>query len=397
MRIAINTIFIKKGGGVTALDKLLSEFVRRHPEHDYHVIVSDALPPLACLEHPSVRRYRFRLVERSYLLASLWYLLALPMWLLYRRIDVLLSMTLYLPPVSAVPAVMLLQDAKFFEDSPELWRRFSRKERWGFGLRKLWVYRSVGLAQTVMLQSRTFAAAVIARLPRLAPRLRVVHHGPGFLDGPQAAAMKCPLPGEQMRVACISLFRPYKNFEVLMPALRRLRDSGVPAEVHLTLDSQYEPAVRALLNEAARFGVADMVVNHGELGRAELAALYRSSHLFVFPSVCESFGFPQVEAMAFGLPVIAADTAVNRELCGEAASYFPADDSERLAELIESHYRAPAQAQRASAASARKAAEFSWELAAEATLGDLVATATGDESRRRAAHYSVAVADAMEE
>jgi hypothetical protein len=42
--------------------------------------------------------------------------------------------------------------------------------------------------------------------------------------------------------------------------------------------------------------------------------------------------------MAFGLPVIAADTAVNRELCGEAASYFPADDSAMLAELLVSYY-----------------------------------------------------------
>jgi len=48
-------------------------------------------------------------------------------------------------------------------------------------------------------------------------------------------------------------------------------------------------------------------------------------------SLCESFGHPLVEAMAAGLPIVASDIAVHREICGDAARYFPVLSVEALA------------------------------------------------------------------
>ena len=62
--------------------------------------------------------------------------------------------------------------------------------------------------------------------------------------------------------------------------------------------------------------------------------LYQESNIFVFPSLVESFGHPLVEAMASGLPVIASDIPIHREVCGDAAIYFDPLNENDLAEKI---------------------------------------------------------------
>jgi glycosyltransferase involved in cell wall biosynthesis len=76
-----------------------------------------------------------------------------------------------------------------------------------------------------------------------------------------------------------------------------------------------------------------------------------------------------VEAMAAGLPVAAADTPVNREVCGEAGSYFRTYDPEDCAKTAIDILDAPEEKSRRSNTSTTRAAHFSWQRYA----GELVA------------------------
>jgi glycosyltransferase involved in cell wall biosynthesis len=58
--------------------------------------------------------------------------------------------------------------------------------------------------------------------------------------------------------------------------------------------------------------------------------LYQHALAFVLPTTVETFGHPYAEAMASGSPLIAADTEIAREICGNAATFFPAGDVEGL-------------------------------------------------------------------
>src|SRR5579885_416283 len=164
MRIAINALTVREGGGLVALEKLLSQFVRLKPEYQYYVIASQALPDLPCLEHEAVRRCEFVWAERNYSTISLWYLTVLPAWLRKNRIDVLFSQTCFLPPVGPKRAALLVQDARYF-CTPTWTANQSLMERVKFKLQRLWVHRSVAAADEVTVQTQALANLIGECIP----------------------------------------------------------------------------------------------------------------------------------------------------------------------------------------------------------------------------------------
>ena len=93
-----------------------------------------------------------------------------------------------------------------------------------------------------------------------------------------------------------------------------------------------------------------------------LPDLYHSHDMFVFPSVNETFGHPMAEAMSAGIPIIAADTPVNREICADAALYFRPFAHEELARQVRVLADdADLRARLIDAGRARVTSEFRWD------------------------------------
>src|SRR3972149_1452197 len=101
------------------------------------------------------------------------------------------------------------------------------------------------------------------------------------------------------------------------------------------------------------------------VGRGDMSG---SLHFSVFPSLCESFGFPMLEAMAHGLPLLISDIDSNIEVAGKAARTFAPDDAPALAALIHKLIEEPAWHLACARASQERARHFTWHKAAAATL-----------------------------
>jgi glycosyltransferase involved in cell wall biosynthesis len=121
--------------------------------------------------------------------------------------------------------------------------------------------------------------------------------------------------------------------------------------------------------------VEDHVILPGFVPDDELPALYAAADVFAFPSLLEGFGLPPVEAMACGAPVAASRAGPMPEVLGAAARYFDPSDTgdmaSTLVELLESEERRAACRE----AGYERAARYSWEHTANATLEVYEATA----------------------
>ena len=136
-------------------------------------------------------------------------------------------------------------------------------------------------------------------------------------------------PGQPFLLS-VANFQPRKNLPRLVRAAGRLPEvrSGNLAIVFIGegAESQSE-SIRAAI---ATIGPRATVVLPGYRQGPKLRALYAEASALVFPSTCESFGIPAVEAMAQGCPVALADSTALPEVGGEAGWYFDPEKDDAI-------------------------------------------------------------------
>jgi glycosyltransferase involved in cell wall biosynthesis len=122
----------------------------------------------------------------------------------------------------------------------------------------------------------------------------------------------------------------YKNFTLLLDAFAR---SGL-AEGYCLLavgGGAFSAEEQARITS---LGISASVTLIPKADDAVLARAYRSAALFVYPSLYEGFGFPPLEAMSLGCPVLVNRTSSLPEVCGEAAFYFDSSDADALSQVL---------------------------------------------------------------
>jgi glycosyltransferase involved in cell wall biosynthesis len=122
-------------------------------------------------------------------------------------------------------------------------------------------------------------------------------------------------------------------------------------------------------------GAADGVRSLGYVPDSELPGLDAGARAFVLPSRYEGFGLTCLEAMACGTPVVAADRAALPETCGDAALLVDPDDARAFNDAVRRAASEEPLRARLREAGLRRAAQFTWERAARATDGLLLAEA----------------------
>jgi glycosyltransferase involved in cell wall biosynthesis len=376
VRVFVNAPSVKEGGSLVVLEYLLESMARLRPDIDWALAAHKSLrfsrnPPknLVCVDTGDIDRGCFG--------APRWYEQGLPSAVARLGANVVFSMTNYLPIRRLLcPTVLLVQHAGHFSDVFDRLQRMHlrRTDRIAvWRLKTRWVQRSVRVATEVMAQTAALADAIAARTGRSRATIHVTPHGPGLANEPPPQRPK--MSDRPVRIGYIAKWGVQKNFDVLFAAIARWTAVGRDVRLVLTLDPNLAENVR-LLARAEAMGLTPVIENVGNKDAAFISALYDSLDIFAFPSLVESFGFPLVEAMAKGLPIVAADTASNRELAGNAGSYFSPFDSDALATMLGQIIDDTSLRQHKAAAALERAQHFSWERAAEQTLA-LLTTAAG--------------------
>jgi alpha-1,3-rhamnosyl/mannosyltransferase len=158
--------------------------------------------------------------------------------------------------------------------------------------------------------------------------------------------------------------RPHKNLPRLVEAWALLQPRPVSLVVAGPWDDRYPEARRRV----ERLGLGERVRFAGAVDEADLPALYSGAEIFVFPSECEGFGLPVIEAMACGAPVACSNAAALAELAGDDALLFAPHSVESIAAALGRLLDDAALRADLSRRGVERAARFTWADAARKTL-----------------------------
>jgi glycosyltransferase involved in cell wall biosynthesis len=271
-----------------------------------------------------------------------------PVELLAGNVDVAHAMHPLLMP-SRAARVVTIHDLYFLtrpeHASAEVRRDYPRLAR-----------RHAHRADAVVVNSEYTKGQVIERLGVAAERITVCT--PGAPDWKRR-----PEPSVSGPILFIGTIEPRKNVPGLLRAFAQL-PSSVRDTVELVLAGRMTPeGLHGTGVDVA--SVIDRIRMPGYVDEAAKRELYRQASMLVLPSFDEGFGIPALEAMAMGVPVIAANRGALPEVLGGAGLLVDPDDPVALPEAMRRVLTDPALRRRMSDAGAVRAVAYSWKNSAE--------------------------------
>jgi glycosyltransferase involved in cell wall biosynthesis len=328
LRVAIDlrALYWRQSGIGRNLDSLLKILTRSRPAWEYHVFFSNREDAQRAKDEGALNSPRIQ-IHCFPSPALVFKFILLPVWLALHKPDVFVSPTPEMLPVRVAPTVLYIYDT-IPEKNPS-WTPFRVRI-----LAKTGILRKAAEVADCVVTISEYSKRELLRLYGLhESKIRVI---PCILDerfktidSEKARERTFELVGGRYRVVLALKHERMAEFLKSCAILFERLD----ADVHVALVGRpmdwkaYEHLLSPAIRD--RFHLLDWVSDY------DLICLYNAATCFVFPSYEEGFGYPPLEAMACGTPVIAYRGSSVDEVVGSAAIQVSAGNVKGLASAIE--------------------------------------------------------------
>ena len=371
MRLFIHALGASAGGGLTYLRNVLPHLAT-HPDVEVSLLAGDE----AAAQIPAagnVHLVRCDAESRGTLARFLWEQKRVPALIRDARADVLLCAGNFAIWKSPVAQILLSRNSLY--TSADFERDLRQRSDYRLLVDtwvKAWAARkSIQRAELTVAPSEAFARDLKAWARRDVVWLyHGFDHDEFFRDPtplPPLVQAKLHADAGTVRLLFVSHYNYYRNFETLLRGFALLKQRYPHGKIQLVLTCELAPGknpgsyrtegVTELLQELS---ISSDVVQLGAVAYQQLHHVYRCCQIYVTPAYTETFAHPLVEAMACGLPIVASDLEVHREIANGAALFFdrfsPSGLAERVAQLLES----PASQSDLRMSGLRHSETFSW-------------------------------------
>jgi glycosyltransferase involved in cell wall biosynthesis len=315
MRILVDALPLRGGGGVTHLENELSALARIDDELRFHTLLSPwsevaGLPGVVERVHLRSVAHRFA-YEQAHL----------P----FRPADVLYCPANFAPLVSRGPLVLTIQNANYYRAGLSQPETKPSRPIWKIKANH-WAMRR---ADAIIAVSQSLADDASFSVQGVAQKLHVVYHGAA--EWPAEIRPVEDLP--DVYALSVASSAPHKNVEDVVAGWARSRELNDTAVSLVLVGGHPEAQIRRHQEIAGVY--SDDLVHLGNIrDRAALRWIYSNALVMILMSTLESFSLAPIEAGSVGCPLILSDIPVHREVVGNNAVFVAPHDVATLAEAL---------------------------------------------------------------
>lgn len=363
-RIAFNALTIDHhpSGGKTYFVNLLKNLTAMSGDkYQYFILVigeySDVFSQ--SLSHNNATIVRFPKFVKHPIIRILVEQLFLPVWLWSRKIDLLFAARNVLPILTKCPTVVgvLSMHLNYEEKELPTWRRI-----YGMSILNASARRAIAYIAISKYAGETYIKKF--NLPEERLYIAPLGFNPG---NSRILKSNFQLPIVGPYLLFVSTLFPHKQADFLIRVFRKVFDQRPDLKL-VIIGNDVDSAMANLKQLAESMGIRNQVYFSGAILDEELEHWYANALLFVFPSLIEGFGLSVLEAMSYGIPVVASNRTSIPEVVGDAGILLEPTDEQEWAQAITSLLGNNEEYLRYAALSKERASLFSWKKTAEITL-----------------------------
>ena len=234
-----------------------------------------------------------------------------------------------------------------------------------------WMPLTYGKASKIIAISENTKKDIVSLLRIPEDKIVVIHSAVGeefkpIKDQDTINVVKAKYKTGEKFILDVGTLEPRKNLPFLVKAYHEALKSG-KINHNLVLTGKKGWYYESLFDLIKELKLEDKVILPGYVSDEDLPVLYNAADLFCFPSLYEGFGFPPLEALSCGTPVIAADNSSIPEVVGTAGILLPILDEKVWAENITKVLTDKELHRKLSESGLEQAKKFSWAKTARET------------------------------
>ncbi len=339
MNLLINMSNLRFGGGISVAKNLMANAIPLRKLDNFVLIC-----PQGCgYESLSAQNVEIIYVPDSFhsspLVKHQYNHYKFPALVKEKKIDKIVSLGNVAFPAEGVPQLLLIQNAWLLYPESVAWKKIDWKSWIVNKLMVKYIAHHLKYASNYALQTYEMHQRFIKQFKVGRNKVHIIANSFSGSPGSNTTLADYNKPPFQLLV--LSKYYAYKNFEILIPVAKILREKNANIEIYLTIDKEESPAAAKFLERVAKEGVDSVIRTIGHVAMDDVGAAIRRYHGMLLPTLLESFSGTYVEAIAYGRPIFTSNMDFAKNICHGAAFYFNPLDAKDIADTLIAAFENP--------------------------------------------------------